>query len=457
MPLTRRSAEGTVRRMGRVAVLGTGMAGFGAWHRLRDEPHDVVLYDKNPYAGGHTYSWSFPPGFTFDEGPHVSFTKDERIMELLAEAVDGEFEQVQYHLDNYWRGHWITHPVQTNMFGLPPDLIEEVIVEFVEETRKPETPIRNYEDWLVSSYGRRFAEEFPEVYTRKYHTTSSANMTTDWIGPRMYRPSLEEVLRGALAPAAPNVHYITGFRYPTRGGFAAYLARWAAEARIELEHEVVAIDPTSGTLTFRNGEDADFDHLVSSLPLPDLISLLPDIPDDVQDAADRLACTGCVLVNVGVARDDISPAHIRYFYDSDIVFARLSFPHLMSANNVPPGAGSVQAEVYYSDKYRPLESSPDEYVEPVIRDLIRCGVLAADDEILYRGATLCRYANVIYDHDRVPALERVHGYLEDLEIAWCGRYGDWGHIWTDEAFVSGERAAETVLSRTRRAREAAST
>ena len=162
MPLTRRSAEGTVRRMGRVAVLGTGMAGFGAWHRLRDEPHDVVLYDKNPYAGGHTYSWSFPPGFTFDEGPHVSFTKDERIMELLAEAVDGEFEQVQYHLDNYWRGHWITHPVQTNMFGLPPDLIEEVIVDFVEETRKPETPIRNYEDWLVSAYGRRFAEEFPD-------------------------------------------------------------------------------------------------------------------------------------------------------------------------------------------------------------------------------------------------------------------------------------------------------
>ena len=63
--------------MSRFAVLGTGMAGFGAWYRLKEEPHDVVLYDKNSYAGGHTYSWSHPPGFVFDEGPHVSFTKDQ--------------------------------------------------------------------------------------------------------------------------------------------------------------------------------------------------------------------------------------------------------------------------------------------------------------------------------------------------------------------------------------------
>ena len=60
---------------------------------------------------------------------------------------------------------------------------------------------------------------------------------------------------------------------------------------------------------------------------------------------------------------------------------------------------------------------------------------------------LCEYANVIFDHERAIALDRVHGYLEAIGVAWCGRYGDWGHIWTDEAFVSGERAAETVLSR----------
>lgn len=423
------------------------MAGFGAWYRLRKEPHEVVLYDKNAYFGGHTYSWAYEPGFIFDEGPHVSFTKDERVRAILAEAVGGEFEEVQYELTNYWRGHWNPHPVQTNLYGLPVDVVTQVIADFVAQSQEPEKPVRTYEDWLIQAYGRTFAMEFPEAYTCKYHTTSSRNLTTDWIGPRMYRPSLEEVLRGALAPAAPNVHYITGFRYPSRGGFVEYLRKWAAAAPIQLGHEAVAIDPAAHQIRFANGRVESFDHLISSVPLPDLVALLPGVPPEVKDAAASLACSICVLVNVGVARDDISETHIDYFYDEDIVFSRLSFPHLMARANVPEGAASVQAEIYFSNKYRPLEGKPDDYIEPTIRDLVRCRILRDDDEILYQGAIRLPYANVIYDHDRAPALERVHGYLDELGIAWCGRYGDWGHIWTDEAFVSGERAAETILSR----------
>ena len=38
------------------------------------------------------------------------------------------------------------------------------------------------------------------------------------------------------------------------------------------------------------------------------------------------------------------------------------------------------------------------------------------------------------------------GYLDELGIAYCGRYGDWGYMWTDESFISGERAAQTALT-----------
>ena len=70
-----------------------------------------------------------------------------------------------------------------------------------------------------------------------------------------------------------------------------------------------------------------------------------------------------------------------------------------------------------------------------------------DDQILCRKAMLLRYANVIFDHDRAPALRAVHGYLDDLGISYCGRYGDWGYLWTDESFKSGENAAQNVLNR----------
>jgi hypothetical protein len=57
------------------------------------------------------------------------------------------------------------------------------------------------------------------------------------------------------------------------------------------------------------------------------------------------------------------------------------------------------------------------------------------------------YANIIFDLDRKPSLDTVHGYLDSIGVAYCGRYGDWGYMWTDESFKSGERAAETALSR----------
>ena len=52
------------------------------------------------------------------------------------------------------------------------------------------------------SCGRSFAELFPMQYTRKYHTTRADNMSTDWLGPRIYRPSLEEVLPIGRSAAA---------------------------------------------------------------------------------------------------------------------------------------------------------------------------------------------------------------------------------------------------------------
>jgi protoporphyrinogen oxidase len=422
------------------------MAGFGAAYRLHAEGATPVMYDKNCYHGGHTASFRYDSGFLFDMGPHISFTKDPRIQQLFADSVDQQYETVQINLNNYWRGYWPTHPVQLHLHGLPEDVIVKVIADFVEERQGPERAIKNYADWLLASFGRTFAELFPMQYTRKYHMTTAENMSIDWLGPRIYRPSLEEVLRGALSPSAPHTHYITHFRYPSRGGFVAYLSKFVPLGNLKFGHELVSIDPRVQRLYFSNGVEASYDALVSSVALPDLIPMIQGTPPDVLDAARRLACSTCVLVNVGVNREDLSNAHMTYFYDEDICFTRLSFPHMLSPQNVPPGAGSIQAEVYFSSKYKPLTGPPEDWIEPVIRDLRRCQLLRDDDQILFRNAMVVRHANVIFDLERAAALATVHGYLDDLGIAYCGRYGDWGYMWTDESFKSGERAAEQALS-----------
>jgi protoporphyrinogen oxidase len=271
-------------------------------------------------------------------------------------------------------------------------------------------------------------------------------MSTDWLGPRMYRPSLEEMLRGAISPVVPYVHYVSHFRYPSAGGFVNYLKKFVPLGNLRLGHELVSIDPRARELRFSNGHTTSYDALVSSVPLPDLIRMIQDVPPDVVAASSRLACSTCVLVNIGVDRPDLSEAHMTYFYDEDICFTRLGFPHMLSARNAPPGTGSIQAEVYFSQKYKPFSGSPEAWIEPVIRDLQRTGILREGDQVLCGKAMLLRYANVIFDLDRAAALETVHGYLDELGIAYCGRYGDWGYMWTDESFKSGELAAEKALT-----------
>lgn len=60
---------------------------------------------------------------------------------------------------------------------------------------------------------------------------------------------------------------------------------------------------------------------------------------------------------------------------------------------------------------------------------------------------LIPYATIIFDLDSAAAVSKVHVYLDDIGIAYCGRYGDGGYLCTDEAYASGEAAAQKTLRR----------
>ena len=201
-----------------IVVLGTGMAGFGAAYRLHAEGIIPAMYDKNNYHGGHTASFRYDSGFLFDVGPHISYTKDPRIQELFADSVHQQYQTLQVSLNNYWRGHWPKHPVQLHLHGLPEDVVVKIIADFVIEHQTPDRQIKNYADWLLTSFGRTFAELFPMQYTRKYHTTTADNMTTDWLGTGVKYVWLGWSDSGAIshtvAPTASRTYTATfGTRY----------------------------------------------------------------------------------------------------------------------------------------------------------------------------------------------------------------------------------------------------
>jgi len=378
----------------------------------------------------------------------VSFTKNDRIQAEFAKSVNDDYEVIQVKVDNYWKGKWIKHPAICNLHGLPADLVYEIIrdVSLLQTHNEPATP-KNFADWLISSYGKTFSENFPFDYNYKYHTTHPKNLDIDWLGPRLYQASFEEVVRGSLSQITPDVHYVDHFRYPSNGGFESYLNDLKQDKNYEFNHESQSIDLKNKVVTFTNDTQFQFSQLVSSIPLPALIEMIIDAPKEVLDASRRLACSTCVCVSVGVNRNDLHESHWTYYYDKDICFARTSMPHRLSPGTAPKDCGSIQCEVYFSDKYKPLTKSLQTIEEEVIRDLKKCGLVKETDEILCVHTQKLDYANVIFDLERANALAVVMGFLEDSDIHVCGRFGEWGYHWTDESLLSGESAARAALSK----------
>lgn len=130
---------------------------------------------------------------------------------------------------NYYKGSWLKHPAQNNLE--PLDLNEKI--DFVENPNKKEN-IRNYEEWLKAQYGNYFSENFPIPYTKKYWTLEAKDLSTNWVGNRMYQPNIKEILKGAFEKETPNTYYASEMRYPVKGGYKSFLNYMRKDCDIRL-------------------------------------------------------------------------------------------------------------------------------------------------------------------------------------------------------------------------------
>jgi protoporphyrinogen oxidase len=111
---------------------------------------------------------------------------------------------------------------------------------------------------------------------------------------------------------------------------------------------------------------------------------------------------------------------------------------------VPDGCSSVSCEIAYGPN-DPWPPSREEMTARAEADLRKAGVLRPDDQIVFSETIPIKYGYVIFDADRRAAVKTIHAYLEAHGIRPCGRYGEWAYLWSDEAILSGRKAAEQVM------------
>lgn len=421
-------------------ILGAGLAGLSAAYHLPD----AVVFERGRRVGGHAKSVA-RDGFIFDEGIHVLHTKNEFVLGLLAGAANANLVEHEREAWIYHYGVLTRYPFQANTFGLPVDIVKECLLGFIENTF-PVDRVQTYEDWLYYQFGRGICERFMVPYSIKFWGVHPRELTTEWVAVRHPRPSLDEVLTGALGDQKRGFGVNARFRYPERGGFSAIgeaLADAVGRDRIRFGHRVTRIDVERRAIEFNEGESVHrYDRVISTLPLPDVVRMIPTAPDGVRAAAAQLRTNSIFVVNLGIDRPHVSDHHWVYYPEADYSFFRISFPMNFAADCAPPGASSIACEVAYGNR-RPIDR--ERAVDRVIADLRRSNVVSRDDRVVFQDTIDIPYAYVVYDEARRPAVDVIHQYLAAHGIDSCGRYGDWSYLWSDEAILSGRAAARGVL------------
>ena len=417
--------------MNNTIILGSGIAGISAGYHLEKAGEKVVIYERDNDWGGLCGNFIID-GFRFDKFVHFSFASDEYIVNQFKKSVD-LYEHVPFPV-NYYNGIWLKHPAQNNLAPLPTNQKVEIINSFINRNIKPIDKIENYEEWLKVQYGDYFAENFPFKYTRKYWGIEPKELETKWIGQRMYTPDIKQVLRGAFETQDECFYYAKVMKYPRRGGFRSILNNVREGLDIRLGKKAVAINPAQKQVTFADGSRAEYERLISSLPLPEIIAMLPDVPDVVVKAAQNLRYTCGYQVSLGFRRPDVAQHLWFYIYDEDVPPARVYSPNLKSPDNAPEGCSSLQAEVFFANG-TPIPPA-EEVLRKTIDKLAEMNVFKKED-LVVSDIRFEPYANIIFDHKIYDNRRIVLDYLASQNIKSIGRFGKWEYFWTHQAFADG--------------------
>lgn len=457
-------------------IIGAGPTGLSAAYHLGK---DTVLLERHSSVGGWCRSIE-DNGFTFDYAGHIMFSNDPYVLKLYDILLGDNQHWQNREAWVYSKNVFTRYPFQGALYGLPPEVIKDCIVGAIEARygasndsssqdkkcnlekmddccadgtldaanasstgMKRET--QNFQEFIYKVWGAGIAKHFAIPYNKKLWTLPLTQMETSWLGGRVPLPDLNEIIDGALQPVGKPMGPNARFGYPKKGGFQALVSGFVPHIKgdVELNADVVQILPREHMVVLADGRRYIYNHLISTMPLPELVRLMgSEAPEEIQTAARGLRHISIKCVNIGIARENVTDKHWIY-YPEDSIFHRIFVQGNASPECNAPGGFGFTCEISYSP-WKPLPADGDELIERCIEDCIKVGFMNAEDKVLAANTVDMPYAYVIYDHARAKNVSTVKEWMAKYDIVLAGRYSEWEYYNSDHAFLAGKKAAEFI-------------
>ncbi len=410
-------------------ILGAGPTGLGAAYHLQEIGYqEWQIFEKNGHVGGLSASVRDGKGFTWDLGGHIIFSHYDYFDKVVESLLGDDILRYQRESWVWLMDRFIKYPFQNNFHFLPEDVTLECVSGLL-KAREERRNLDNFEDWIVASFGEGIAKYFLIPYNKKVWCTPLDQMGYSWIGERVSVIDMDRVLANIIyrkedASWGPNNEFLFPLHGGTGGLFECFVPHLGD--RLRLNSEAVKIDLDERMVYFADGYRDNFDRLLSTLPVNELIEMMGDnVDDDVRRAAGELEWASGYIVGVGIHAPCPSTKNWMYFPQDDSPFYRVTYLSNYSPN-MTPGKDyySLLCETSWSD-HKPV--SRDEIVEETLTGLRNSRLLSDEDDGRIESVHLIEvdYLLPVPSLGRDAALQKIHRFLEDHKIFSRGRFGGW--------------------------------
>lgn len=451
-----------------ILIIGAGPAGLTAAYELSKLGMRSTILEADDQVGGISRTVNYR-GYRFDIGGHRFFSKVPLINDLWHEILKEEFLLRPRLSRIHYGGRYFDYPLKpiNSLAGLGGMEALRIGLSYAKVKLAPSREEVNFEQWVTNRFGSRLYDIFFKTYTEKVWGMPCTEISADWAAQRIKNLSLREAVRNALVGTGQSKNdevvttLIEQFHYPRLGPGMMWeccedlLAAQGSETLrgIYVEricHRQGRVECIYGRMP--SGERMEFggNHVISSMPLRDLICTLdPAPPDEVLQAARNLRYRDYLTVVLMVQRTSVFPDNWLYIHSPEVKLGRIQNYKNWSPDMVPdPASTSLGLEYFLWDQDKEWGWPQEQLIERGIQECVQIGLI---DPSEVTDGTVVRMpkAYPVYDQRYRNSIATLRAYMQHFKnLQTIGRNGLHRYNNQDHSMLTGVYAARNVLGDT---------
>jgi protoporphyrinogen oxidase len=312
---------------------------------------------------------------------------------------------------------YVPYPIQNHLAYLGKDIAEQSLKEIV---NSPEGVPKTMADWLEKSFGKTLTE----LFFAPFHELYTAGLWTEIAPQDAYKSPVNPavVRQGAFDKAPPAVGYNVTYVYPEEG-LNTLAQRMALKCDINYDKRVSRISIDKKEVSFSNGSGANYENLVSTLPLNKVMEMAGLEVDE-----EPAFYTSVLVLNIGATRGSKCPDdHWLYIPDSDSRFHRVGFYSNVDVSFLPRSSRknndrvSIYVERAYKNGQKPSNKEIETYSESVVKELKSWGFIQEAETVHPTWIDVAYTWSMPGSNWKELAISE----LEKHGVYQVGRYGRW--------------------------------